>query len=71
MQFAGTTTGEDGGGALNSTENPMQGKWLYLRRFLKVRANECVKLKLAPNASGASIYDVRTEGGGGLAQKKM
>ena len=55
MQFAGTAAGEDGGGALNSTENPMQGKWLYLRRFLKVRANECVKLKLAPNASQTVI----------------
>ena len=40
MQFSGT--GVESG--LNSTENPLQGKWLYLRRFLKVRRSMALTL---------------------------
>ena len=38
---------------------------------LKNPKNEGFMKKSRCHCKGASIYDVRTEGGGGLAQKKM
>ena len=42
-----------------------------VNQLASVGKERMVAARRRKKAKGASIYDVRTEGGGGLAQKKM